>query len=737
MKDQISFFASCPKGLEQLLFTEIESLGGLQCRQTAAGVYFQADLKGLYKVCLWSRLANKVLMPLTEADSRNTDTIYRDVKQVAWEKHFSPDCTMAVDFIGSNRLIRNTQFGAQLVKDAIVDRIREQCGARPEIDRKTPDVRINARLTKGKVIVSLDMSGDSLHKRGYRKQPGGAPLKENLAAAILIRAGWLEIAQEGGSLLDPMCGSGTLLIEGALMALNIAPGLARATRHGVGFGFEYWNQHDDKTWREVIEEAKLAKRDDFVDEGCEIRGYDISNKAIGVSEANIERAGLDKLVRVSKKPMQEFVKPTHKEINPGLIICNPPYGERLGEVEALRADYLSLAQVMKKELPGWTLGVFTGNPELGKEMRLRPKKSYKLFNGTIASELLLFDLLSGDEAQLREGPSNREVIPEVNEQERIYTEEVLTEGAKMLANRLQKNLRKLRKWQKQQGMDCFRVYDADMPEYAAAIDFYQGDIHIQEYQAPKSIDADKAEKRFEEILQACSYVFNTAYGQLFVKTRKRNRGKEQYEKLETRRSETREVREGSAVFKINLTDYLDTGLFLDHRPLRLRIYQEAKGKQFLNLFCYTSTATVHAALGGATSSVSVDMSNTYLDWARDNYRLNNIHESRHKLIRGNCLDWLKQCRQGFDLIMLDPPSFSNSKKMEGVLDIQKDHAKLIQRCMDILNPGGTLYFSNNLRSFKLDEAISEKYTVNNISAETIDMDFKQNPKIHYCWQIQH
>ncbi len=737
MSNQQSFFASCPKGLEQLLFEEIQTLGGENGRQTSAGVYFTGSIETVYRICLWSRLANKVLMPLTEADSSTTDTIYSDLSQVPWEDHISPLDTMAVDFIGTNPIIRHTQFGAQLVKDAIVDRLRDKCGSRPEIDRKRPDIRINARMTKGKVIVSFDMSGESLHRRGYRRESGAAPLKENLAAAILIRAGWPEIIERGGSLIDPMCGSGTLLIEGALMALDIAPGLARATRHGTGFGFEYWQQHQEKVWRTVLDEAKTRRKTHLANDGCEIRGYDISGKVIAIAEANIERAGIEKYVRVTRKPMQEFVKPSHKDINPGLVVCNPPYGERLGELEALKADYLSLAQVMKRELPGWSLAVFTGNPPLRQEMRLRPKKSYKLLNGTIASELLLFDLLSKEEATLRHGPSNREEATEESKEEKVFKESDLSDGSQMIANRLRKNIKKLNKWKKANNIECFRVYDADMPEYSAAIDQYGSDIHIQEYQAPKTIDPEKAENRFEELLQAVSCVFNVAYGNLFIKTRKRNRGKEQYTKLEVTQSATRTVNEGAARFNINLTDYLDTGLFLDHRPLRKLISENAQGKRFLNLFCYTAAATVQAAVGGASSSVSVDMSNTYLDWARENFTLNNIHESSHKLIQGNCIDWLKTCREGFDLIMLDPPSFSNSKKMDGVLDTQKDHLSLISRCMELLNQGGTLYFSCNLRSFKLAPELQEKYNVKNISQQTIDLDFQQNTKIHYCWEIQH
>jgi len=365
---------------------------------------------------------------------------------------------------------------------------------------------------------------------------------------------------------------------------------------------------------------------------------------------------------------------------------------------------------------------------LGKEMRLRAKHKYKMYNGAIDSQLLLFDML-GKEAILREDrrKQNGEDAPMP-----------LSEGAQMVANRILKNLKRLKKWLNQSGVTCYRVYDADMPEYAAAIDVYEDYYHVQEYQAPKSVNEKKAHQRFDEILRATAQVFGSDFDHVIAKTRQRNRGKKQYQKFNNDGDSTYfNVQEDRAKLLVNLSDYLDTGLFLDHRPLRRMILQQANGKRFLNLFCYTATATVQAALGGAASSVSVDMSNTYLDWAARNFELNNLSAARHKLVRADGVEWLRNCREGFDLIMLDPPTFSNSKNTDTVLDIQRDHSSLILRCMDLLTPTGTLYFSNNLRSFKLDEGLQAKFQIKNISADSLDPDFERNPKIHNCWQICH
>jgi len=350
------------------------------------------------------------------------------------------------------------------------------------------------------------------------------------------------------------------------------------------------------------------------------------------------------------------------------------------------------------------------------------------------------------------------------------TKAELKGGAEMLANRLKKNLKQMSKWVKREGIDAYRLYDADMPEYSAAIDIYGEHVHVQEYMAPKTIDEEKAIERFKEIQKAVPVALNVQPENISYKQRRRTRGKTQYEKQDSsnRQGQARKasgavatdapavgsawgkweaqtevemgdncftVMEGQAELKINLWDYLDTGLFLDHRPLRLRIADMARGKRFLNLFCYTATATVQAAMGGAKETVSVDMSKTYIKWAEDNFKLNNMDLSRHRLEQADCFKWLSECREGFDVIMLDPPSFSNSKRMEGVLDVQRDHVQMIKRCMELLTPGGTLLFSNNLRSFKLDDEALRAFSVDNISKQTLDVDFKRNQKIHQCWSI--
>jgi 23S rRNA (guanine2445-N2)-methyltransferase / 23S rRNA (guanine2069-N7)-methyltransferase len=309
----------------------------------------------------------------------------------------------------------------------------------------------------------------------------------------------------------------------------------------------------------------------------------------------------------------------------------------------------------------------------------------------------------------------------------------LSEGGQMFANRLQKNLKALGKWVKREGIDCYRVYDADMPEYSMAIDLYHDWVHVQEYAAPKSIDPQKASARMFDALAAIPQALNIDKSRVVVKRRERQSGTKQYER-QAAQGKFVEVNEGGVKLLVNLTDYLDTGLFLDHRPMRMRIQKEAAGKRFLNLYCYTATASVHAAKGGARSTTSVDLSKTYLDWARRNLSLNGFSD-KNRLEQSDVMVWLEACREEYDLIFIDPPTFSNSKRMEGIFDVQRDQVQLIDLAMARLAPGGVLYFSNNFRKFELEPNLSERYAIEEITAQTIDADFARNAKIHRAWKI--
>lgn len=725
MSDSYELFLTCPKSLEGLLVEEASALGLQDTREQTAAIRGYADMEVAYRLCLWSRLANRVLLVLKRFPMSNADDLYHHVNTFEWEEHLEATGSLAVEFSGHGSGIDNTHFGALKVKDAIVDRLRDADGQRPTVDKLNPDLRIHLRLDRGEAVLSLDLSGHSLHQRGYRLQQGAAPLKENLAAAVLIRAGWPRIAAEGGALADPMCGVGTFLVEAAMMAADIAPNLRRER-----WGFSAWLGHVPALWRKLHDEALARAEAGLARPPLWIRGYEADPRLIQPARNNIERAGLSAWVKIYQGELATF-EPRPDQNQKGLVICNPPYGERLGDEASLLYLYQHLGERLRQACLNWQAGVFTGAPDLGKRMGIRSHKQYAFWNGALPCKLLLIKVTPDQFVTGERRSSERnaqDTASPASEPAR------LSEGGQMFANRLQKNLRQLGKWVRRDGVECYRLYDADMPEYAVAVDLYRDWVHVQEYAAPKSVDPEKASARLFDALAAIPQALGVDPRQVVVKRRERQSGTRQYER-QSSQGQFLEVQEGGVRLLVNLTDYLDTGLFLDHRPMRLRIQREAAGKRFLNLFCYTATASVHAAKGGAHSTTSVDLSKTYLDWARRNLSLNGFSDRQQRLEHSDVLVWLENCRDEFDLIFIDPPTFSNSKRMEGVFDIQRDQVRLIDLAMARLAKGGTLYFSNNFRRFQLDEDLERRYATEEISAQTVDPDFARNERIHRAWKI--
>ena len=718
----LQLFVTAPKGLEQLLSEEIADLGAVESRSTRGGVVCSGSLELVYRICLWSRFGGRVLLPLIEERVVDEDQLYALGRSIPWHEYFPPQATFAVDCNTQQSRLNHSRYIALKTKDAIVDHFRELCGERPNVDVASPDWRLNLHLYRDILVVSLDLSGDSLHRRGYRTDGGQAPLKENLAAALLKRAGWPEIAAGGGMLLDPMCGSGTLVLEGALMAGDGAPGLLRSH-----YGFLQWKQHDHDLWQRLRTQAG-ARWEAGMAAVPPLLGFDSNSRAIANAKANAERAGLGQVVAFAQRELAQLddsVLPLPQKPGNGLVITNPPYGERLGEVEALRPLYAQLGERLRSGFEGWKAAVFTGSPELGPEIGMRAIRKHHFYNGPIACQLLHFDI----------APANYFRAP-VKAAHGLAKVEEISAGALMFANRLKKNLKQRRRWAKREGIEAYRIYDADLPDYAVAIDCYGDQVHVQEYQAPPQIDQRVARRRLREIVTLVPEILGVDDMDIHVKVRQRQRGMSQYEK----QAETGDfipIQEYGLVFRVNLTDYLDTGLFLDHRLTRQLLRHEAQGRRFLNLFAYTGSASVAAAAGGATATTTVDMSATYLAWARENMDLNGFTGAEHIYVQEDCLQWLQRCRERFGLIFLDPPSFSNSKRMQDSFDVQRDHVGLIQRVSDLLEPDGVLVFSNNLRRFNMDLAGLRQLglAVENITGKTIPTDFSRNPKIHNCWRI--
>ena len=784
-------------------------MGASDARERSTGVTFSGDLAVAYRACLWSRVANRVFLELGQFEVADAEEFYSAVREIDWADHLGPSATLACDFSGHHPAITHTHFGALKLKDAIVDSVRAERAWRPSVELEQPSVRVHAHANGNKITVSLDLSGESLHRRGYRGAAGEAPLKENVAAGVLLRSGWPELAAQGAEFLDPMCGSGTFVIEAALIASDRAPGLDREY-----FGFLGWAGHDVDAWESLYEEARVRARagaEAAVARGLEgaIRGQDRDFAAVRNARGNAERAGMARLVGFEVRPLAE-AKPRVRKADladgagteaatagvesdtagidngdvgvereaaapgessstasesatPGLVCTNPPYGIRLEDRETARAVHRELGSVLRERFQGWNAAVLTGAPELGLELGIRAHRTHTVWNGAIECRLLRMKVDTGSARE----PGRLGKGDVVNLRE--------TPGAQMFANRLAKNLKKQQTWADRSGITCYRLYDADMPEYAFAIDMYRsvgeaadptvgsarwaplatgagpaagaasapasGEtmwLYVQEYAAPAEIELESVRKRRGEALSTLSDVTGVDPDHVRVRTRRKNKRGEQYSKVQDR-ANYHVVMEDGLKFLVNFDDYLDTGLFLDHRTTRGRLRAAASGKRFLNLFAYTCTASVYAAAGGAVSTTSVDMSNTYLNWAQRNFELNGLSPERNGLVQADCRVWLEEAGRGrerYDLIFIDPPTFSNSKRMEGVFDVERDHPEFIEGCMRLLAPGGLIVFSTNSQRFRLDESLTQRYDVRDISAKTLPRDFERNPRIHKCFEVR-
>ena len=708
-------FATTARGFEELLKSELTELGAQDAKVAQGGVHYWADDETLYRTLLWSRLSSRILLPIVQAKVFSDLDLYSAVVGVNWLDYFDEKVHFFVDFKGTNQEIRHTQFGAMRVKDGIVDYFERHGRARPNVDKEQPDIRIHAYLNRDDVVLSLDLSGDALHMRGYREDTGKAPLRETLAAAIVLRSGW----QKGTPLVDPMCGSGTLLIEAAQMEAQIAPQLYR-----LHWGFDFWQGHNQAAWEKVKEEAlALAEAEKQRENPPHFYGFDLDHRVLQKAKQNAKNAGVAHLMQWQQGDVAAIKNPSPNVA--GTVICNPPYGERLGTTPALIALYSVFGQRLKQQFAGWNASIFSGEPSLLDCLRLRSHRQFKAKNGPLDCVQKNYQIAERTEQSAVE-----------NALEFDRTSSVTSEVAVDFANRLQKNIKKIEKWAKQQGLDAYRLYDADLPEYNLAVDRYADHIVVQEYAAPKNIDENKARQRLLDAVNATLQVTGIETNKLILKVRQKQKGTNQYEKL-ANKGEYFYVNEYGAKLWVNLTDYLDTGLFLDHRLTRKMLGEMAQGKDFLNLFAYTGSATVHAALGKAKSTTTVDMSNTYLNWAEQNLLLNDIEGKQHKLIQADCLQWLEKCDRQFDLIFVDPPTFSNSKRMEDSWDVQRDHIKLMTNLKRILRPNSTIVFSNNKRGFKMDFAKLEELGLSavEISHKTLPLDFERNKQIHNCWLV--
>ncbi len=702
-----NFVATCGAGLENMVKEEILSFGGDEPVTTPGAVRWQATgLASAYRACLWSRFSSKILLEMAQFEAATPEVLYDEVGKIDWGKHFSGNTTFAVHCTLVNAELTHSHYASLKVKDAVVDQFRDRTGERPDVDVRKPGIRINLHVEETAATLALDLSGDSLHRRGYRTGTGEAPLKETLAAVIAHLSGVRADMSADLCLLDPMCGSGTLLIEAALIIGDSAPGLLRDN-----FGFMYWHGHNVKMWEKLVAEA-LDREDELTENPWpSLIGYDADPKVVAVARKNIINAGLSDRITIKQRQLNHLQPPAAK----GILLSNPPYGERLAEKEAVKYLYRALGRIFRHNFSGWQLGLFTANPDLADMLGVSWLERHRLYNGPIKCRL--FTAVS---------PGGTEPDPHVwNVGE---TDSALP--AEDFSNRLIKNCQTLLPWAEKNKITCFRIYDADLPEFNIAVDIYEQWVHVREYAPPATVAPEEAEERFSQALQVIRHLLAVPHSNLFVKTGRKQERKEQRsregEQQSSGQAKLYEVHERDCRFLVNFTDYQDTGLALDGRKIREMLAELADGRTFLNLFGGIGAETVCAAMGGAVSTKTVDRSEKNLIQAQANLCVNGLGGSLHQFKEADPVQWLRSCREYYSVIFI-APSF----------DIQRDHVELLRLAMQRLTQDGVLVLLTGSNTFTLDAALTEEFDVKDITNQIVPEDFKGGENTRACWRFRH
>lgn len=747
--DDREYFASCLAGLEHLLSEELRALGARRVRPLSSGVAFFGGEREALRACLWSRLASRITLVAGRVGARDADELYAGAAALPWGELIRRGASLAVRARGANERLRNTTFTALKVKDAVVDALRGAWGERPSVNADDPDAVVEVTLRGDKATISLDLAGSSLYRRTYLEDEARAPLSQAVAvsAGLLALAGWDAAARDGARLVDPQCADGVLACEAALIAADAAPGLARGR-----WGFEGLAPFDSAMWDELVAEA-----DDRLEAGLEavashagrhpVIGAVSSQRRLAAVRGRLARAGAASLAELfladeEGAAASERIASASRALHgaPLVVASALPAPESFSTAANAHAAYAAFLRCVASCSGACVVGVAGGGALIDAALPVEPAETLEAGRERFAQRLRVF---RGVDLRLRTisvpdatGGAERRIV-------------VLDEHADQFAARLRKNLKERRKWAARSEVSCYRLYDADLPDFSVAIDVYQGVhegeegsfLHIAEYAPPASIDQERAWRRFEDILALAPAVCGVAPAHTFSKVRRRDKGGSQY-RSEHRQPFVAEVEEYGLRFEVDLNGYLDTGLFLDHRETRILVGSMASGARFLNLFAYTGSASVHAAAGGARSTLTVDLSQTYLDWAQRNMALNGFDGPEDRFERADAMTWVSQARRAgrrFDLVFVDPPTFSNSKSMgKRTWDVQRDHAELLIGVSRLLSEEGVAVFSCNLRSFKPDVEKLERYGVEieDVTAETIPHDFERNPRIHRCYLVR-
>lgn len=839
------FYASCPEGFEAALADELRGMGLRQVRPLKGRVAFAGSPADAERACLWSRLASRIFVVLGRFACANAEDLYEATRSIAWERILRAGATIAVTARGTNDELRNSHFAALRVKDALCDRMLEVEGRRPNVDTDDPDARISLTLRGNRASIQLDLSGDPLFKRLPREATrthAAHVLRPDYAALACAQGNWQEIcsaaltntkdamgdedtaapadgsASANGSalagstaehpaptlpvLIDACCAGGGVVLEAASILADRAPGLERRN-----WGFQSWSEHDAATWRELLNEAdrraELAKG-----RVARIVATDPSGDAVACARRILKAAGLaDRVIfaqpdldKISRKLMMPaccggeprgfvFLDTTETAISKMSRVLDLATSLHAGAcgadpVRAMLSTMPTVALTRDDLLirtlgePARSLRVMPNNEEAELAVFSAANGAISAGEGNVAAE----DSMPAEDAvESSVAPSPATTLIDLGDGKPCP---ILIPESEQFARRLRKVAKLRRKWAQREGVTCYRVYDADLPDYSAAIDLYEGSattpgrwLVIAEYAAPREVDPALAEARLLDILTLAPRILQVDPDNVFAKARIRSRGGSQYGKqaggsnpgkggkprggrggsasnrpsqgagsstpsdIRTRRLPL--IEESGLTFAVNFNDYLDTGIFLDHRITRGLVREHARGKRFfLNLFAYTGTATCYAADAGVEETVTVDLSNTYLDWAERNMEQNGFVGPDHHYVRADVMSWIRDMRQTrnrWDLIFCDPPTFSNSSKMgRRTWDVQRDHVELLVGLSRLLSREGEAIFSCNLRTFRpdIEELARAGVVLTDITDETIPEDFARNKKIHHCYLVK-
>ncbi|MEM6654334.1 MAG: bifunctional 23S rRNA (guanine(2069)-N(7))-methyltransferase RlmK/23S rRNA (guanine(2445)-N(2))-methyltransferase RlmL, partial [Planctomycetota bacterium] len=726
----MELIATTAFGLEKLVVHELRALGYEPRVARPGRVHFAGDAAAVARANLWLRAAERVLVRVAEFEATDFGVLFDGTTAAAWSGLLPADGEFPVRGRSHNSQLSSVPACQKIVKKAVVESLRRGHGV-TELPESGPLYTVEVAMLDDRAELTVDTTGQGLHKRGYRPVVAAAPLRETLAAALVRLSFW----RNGRPLLDPFCGSGTIAIEAALIGRNLAPGIDRdfAAEEWPTIGRGVWQAARDEAW-----DLALPKLDERV------VATDADADVLRLARKNAAAAGVADDIHFQQRAFGD----TLSKREHGCLITNPPYGERLGEAEEIAALYATFPDVLRR-LKTWSHAILVAGRDFERRVGQTADKRRKLYNGRIECTLYQFHgpkpvtNTPSDEPKPRPpaAPAFGGLRPEATRQ------------AEEFANRLRKNARHLRRWPTKQGVTCFRLYDRDIPEVPLAVDRYETVkvdaerdgpsrlcLHIAEYERPHDRTPAEHADWLDHMVRTAAKALDVSPDETFVKRRQRQRGADQYGKFGDR-GQWRTVAEGGLRFRVNLSDYLDTGLFLDHRVTRGMVREAAAGKRVLNLFAYTGSFSVYAAAGGAASTTTVDLSPTYLDWAKENLRLNGFGAPEHQCVQADSRDYIAALPREplFDLAVVDPPTFSNSKRSErrqeiGDWDVQQHAAELLNEVAARLYGGGVIYFSTNSRRFKLRETELDGLTAREISRQTVPEDFR-NKRIHRCWRM--